>query len=191
VSGSHNTIIQVWDANTGAEMLPPLLGHDASVASVAFSHDGSTIVSGSDEDDTIRIWDANTGAEKLPPLAFQRRTHASYITSVAFSRDGFKIVSKFSDYSIRIWNSSTRAEIDFESVLPCQRGTPAACSNLSMPDAPMISCDSGGWFKSDTGAYLGRLPVGNSCYCRETGRSHFVGWTSDHKLIILCFPVVT
>jgi WD40 repeat protein len=35
--------------------------------SVAFSPDGSKIVSGSD-DKTIRVWDASTGVEVLPPL---------------------------------------------------------------------------------------------------------------------------
>jgi WD40 repeat protein len=61
VSGSSDKTIQVWDASTGAETLPPLQGHNGHVFSVAFSNDGSKIVSGS-SDKTIQIWDAKTGA---------------------------------------------------------------------------------------------------------------------------------
>jgi WD40 repeat protein len=59
--------VRVWDASTGVEMLLPLRGHDHVVRSIAFSPDGSKIVSGSD-DKTIRVWDASTSVEMLPPL---------------------------------------------------------------------------------------------------------------------------
>ena len=39
--------------------------HSNSVASVAFSPDGSTIVSGSN-DDSIKVWDAGTLARHIP-----------------------------------------------------------------------------------------------------------------------------
>jgi WD40 repeat protein len=38
-----------------------LEGHMRSVNSVAFSHNGRRLASGSD-DETVRIWDAETGA---------------------------------------------------------------------------------------------------------------------------------
>ena len=44
-----------------------LQGHDGQIFSVAFSPDGSKIISGS-YDQTIRVWDASTGVEMLPPL---------------------------------------------------------------------------------------------------------------------------
>ncbi|KAE9386282.1 hypothetical protein BT96DRAFT_544839, partial [Gymnopus androsaceus JB14] len=44
-----------------------LKGHDDGVSSVAFSHDGTRIVSGS-YDNTVRIWDATTGAQMGDPL---------------------------------------------------------------------------------------------------------------------------
>jgi WD40 repeat protein len=47
-------IIKIWDANTG-ECLKTLDGHSGWVRSVAFSPDGTKIISGS-FDDTIKIW---------------------------------------------------------------------------------------------------------------------------------------
>ena len=39
-----------------------LTGHTDSVVSVAFSHDGKRVVSGSN-DNLVKIWDTETGAE--------------------------------------------------------------------------------------------------------------------------------
>jgi WD40 repeat protein len=89
-----------------------LQGHDGQVNSVAFSPDGSKIISGSD-DKTIRVWDASTGIEMLPPL----RGHDGSISSVAFSPDGSKIISGSSDKTIRVWDASTGIEM-----LPPLRG---------------------------------------------------------------------
>jgi len=49
VSGSDDKTIQVWDASTGVEMLPPIQGHNSVIHSVAFLPNGSKIVSGSDD----------------------------------------------------------------------------------------------------------------------------------------------
>ena len=67
------------DANTG-ECLKTLKGHKYSVNSVAYSPDGTKIISGSG-DETVKIWDANTG-KCLKTM----EGHSSYIISVAYSR---------------------------------------------------------------------------------------------------------
>ncbi|KAJ7120365.1 hypothetical protein C8R44DRAFT_536505, partial [Mycena epipterygia] len=48
--------VRVWDAQTGQPVGEPFIGHTGCVYSVAFSPDGTQIVSGS-ADNTIRIWD--------------------------------------------------------------------------------------------------------------------------------------
>jgi WD40 repeat protein len=53
--------VQVWDASTG-EALQQLNGHTAEVTSVAFSHDGIHIVSGS-YDKSVRVWGVSTDAQ--------------------------------------------------------------------------------------------------------------------------------
>ena len=95
------------------KMWPPQLlqlqGHDNVIASVAFSPDGSKIVSGS-WDCTIRVWDASTGVQVLPAL----QGHDDYIRSVAFSPDGSKIVSGSWNKTIRVWDASTGVEMRSE-----------------------------------------------------------------------------
>jgi WD40 repeat protein len=76
-----------------------------TVNSVAFSPDGTRIVSGS-SDKSVRVWDASTGAE-LKVL----NGHTSAVYSVAFSPDGTRIVSGSSDNSVRVWDASTGAEL--------------------------------------------------------------------------------
>ena len=73
---------------------------DAKVISVAFSPDGTRIVSGS-EDRTIRVWDAHSGDVVAGPF----EGHTSSVRSVAFSPDGTRIVSSSSDCTIRVWDA--------------------------------------------------------------------------------------
>jgi WD40 repeat protein len=92
------------------------------VRSVAFSPDGSTIVSGSD-DRTIKVWDAGVSALTHPrtlspnltaPVlataslelkAEKQSAHSSYVLSVAFSPDGATIVSGSHDKTIKVWDA--------------------------------------------------------------------------------------
>ena len=71
------------------------------VTSVAFSVDGSRIVSGSN-DKTVKIWNAATGDVESTLLG-----HSGRVTSVAFSVDGSRIVSGSGDKTVKIWNAAT------------------------------------------------------------------------------------
>jgi WD40 repeat protein len=98
--------------------------HSDRVTSVAFSPDGSTIVSGS-WDKTIKVWDAGTLAhhcsspspELSDPmlgtasleLKAEQRAHSYDINSVAFSPDGATIVSGSDDKTIKVWDAGTLA----------------------------------------------------------------------------------
>lgn len=62
-SSSEDGTVEVWDAETGRELLR-FRGHSGKVMSIAFTPDGGRIVSGSD-DKTIRLWDPRTGRETL------------------------------------------------------------------------------------------------------------------------------
>ncbi len=81
------------------------LGHSQAVASVAFSPDGKTALSGS-FDHTARLWDLATGREirKL-------EGHSKEVTSVAFSPDGKTALSGSADCTVRLWDLATGREI--------------------------------------------------------------------------------
>ena len=96
----HVGEIKIWDANTG-ECLKTLKGHKYSVLSVAYSPDGTKIISGSLYK-TVKIWDANTG-KCLQTL----EGHKYSVYSVAFSPDGTKIISGSWDATVKIWDANT------------------------------------------------------------------------------------
>src|SRR5258708_4876474 len=100
VSGSADTTIRLWDAETGSTFGKPLKGHNGPVLSVAYSPDGRYIISGS-QDMTIRIWDAETGSAVGKPL----EGHTQLVSSVAYSPDGRRIISGSTDMTIIIWDA--------------------------------------------------------------------------------------
>ncbi|KAF8972030.1 hypothetical protein BDZ97DRAFT_2070665 [Flammula alnicola] len=78
-----------------------VMQNSSGVNSVAFSQDGSQVVSGLD-DKTVQIWNAMTGEVQA-----ELKGHTHRVTSVAFSQDGSRVVSGSYDRTVRIWNVTT------------------------------------------------------------------------------------
>lgn len=96
--GSGNDIV-IMDSGLNTITLM-MIGHIEPVSSVAWSPDGTKIVSGSG-DTTVRIWNASTG-QLLQTL----QGHTATVSAVAWSMDGAKILSASTDDTFRIWNVS-------------------------------------------------------------------------------------
>ncbi|KAF8816069.1 WD40 repeat-like protein [Phlegmacium glaucopus] len=80
-------------------------GNPSSVSFVAFSPDGTRIVSGSNGA-TLQLWDAVNGAH-LNTL----KGHSGQIWFIAFSPDGTRIVSGSHDNTLRLWDAASGAHL--------------------------------------------------------------------------------
>lgn len=94
----------VWKADTGAgqQGFNPMMDFGVRSGVVAFSPDGTRIVSGS-TGGGLQWWDAATGRT----LSGRLDAHEGGVTTVAFSPDGRIVVSGGNDNSVRIWSTDT------------------------------------------------------------------------------------
>ncbi|KAG8857862.1 hypothetical protein FRB96_005581 [Tulasnella sp. 330] len=155
---------------------------------IAWSPDGKTIVSGSD-DNTLRFWDASTGAPIGEPL----EGHISAVRCAAWSPDGKTIVSGSNDKSLRFWNASTRAPIG-EPLWGHTHGV--LCAAWS-PDGKTIVSGSDDktlrFWNASTGAPIGEPLYGHTEGVLATLRRALEGhndsvqctaWSPDGKTIV-------
>jgi WD40 repeat protein len=95
-TGDAGGRVQVWNMGTGDRA--DLTGHSGAIESLAFSSDGKSLVSAS-EDETARIWEARTGR----PIA-ELRGHDGIVQSAVFEHDGKMVVTGGKDGTIRTWS---------------------------------------------------------------------------------------
>ena len=80
--------------------LRSMLAHQGSVAAVAFSPDGKTVLTGS-QDHTAQLWDASTGEAIGPPLK-----HRGAVGAATFSPDGMVVLTGSAD-TAQLWDVGT------------------------------------------------------------------------------------
>jgi WD40 repeat protein len=96
--------VAIWDASTG-KALHRIKAHAKSARCVAFTPDGATVVSGS-EDGLMRFWDVKSGQQLHEIKPGQTAVH-----SVAFTTDGKVLAAGGSGGAITLWDPRTRKEI--------------------------------------------------------------------------------
>ena len=93
------------EARASDTAISAITGHTERVRSVAYSPDGTRIVTAS-FDNTARIWDATTGQQVM-----QLNGHADRLRYAAFSPDGLRVVTASHDKTARIWDAVTGRQI--------------------------------------------------------------------------------
>ncbi|HEY7124608.1 MAG TPA: WD40 repeat domain-containing protein [Ktedonobacterales bacterium] len=123
-STSRGGVIQIWDTNTGQQLLSfgsPM----ASIASLAWSPDGKSIVAAGGfyggDNAGLRIWDASTGAMRVA-IVTVNKIEGSGADFIAWSPDGSEIAGAMETaayptasnpnfgptrYSVQLWDAAT------------------------------------------------------------------------------------
>jgi RNA polymerase sigma factor (sigma-70 family) len=163
VSGQQT--IELWDPEA-ERLLHTLTGHKDIVWCMAFSSDGKTLVSGSD-DKTIRFWDVATGQQA------RQITHNNGVGTIAWSGDGKRLASIdvtkqgnqngavwYPDSRVHLWDTATGKAVR-QLVIPAKEIYPKVWSGFSSvgfaPDGKTIV----------TGAQDGTLRVWDATSGRE------------------------
>lgn len=96
--------LQLWQIEP-QRLTREFAGHKGLVNSVAFSPDGLTALSGSQER-VIRLWELASGKQLQ-----QFEGHKRGVRSVAFSPDGRYVLSASDDQSVRVWDAQSGREL--------------------------------------------------------------------------------
>jgi len=106
---SDENSVRLFDAASGT-VLATLKGNRWGVMSLAYSHDGTRLVTGGG-DGTVKIWDMTSFRELL---TLGLTGHVSPIDSVAFSPDGRRLVA-VGYGGVKMWLTATDAEVAAEA----------------------------------------------------------------------------
>ena len=118
VSGSWDTTVRLWDADTGKELTrrdaatgetEPWFGRlESPVQSVAMSHDGRLVAAGG-WDGTVKLWQVGSGVEVT-----RRRPHYLPVFGMAFSPDDRYLATASGDRTAKLWQIGEDKEIPLD-----------------------------------------------------------------------------
>jgi FOG: WD40 repeat len=185
-SGGEDGTVRFWDVVALQEVGRIETGHAAGVKSIAFSPDGTMLVTGgrdafvesaprpgvsvSQAVGTIRMWDVATGTAIGEPL----ERPMSIVKTVVFSRDG-KILASSSDKTVLLWDVASRQPLG----APLTGHTDDVMSLSFSPDGKLLASGS-----NDGTVRLWDVDQGtNIASLAATSQVHSVAFSPDGALL--------
>ncbi len=110
LTGSGDDTARLWDARTG-ETVRVFSGHTNDVSAVAFTPDGRFAATG--DDHTVRLWSVDTGSVEME---FVGHKPGTWLSGIAFSKDGALMASVSGDETARLWDAATGKFLRFLGV---------------------------------------------------------------------------
>jgi WD40 repeat protein/energy-coupling factor transporter ATP-binding protein EcfA2 len=145
-----------------------LISHTSFVLSAAFSPDGHTLATGSD-DKTMRLWDVS---DPRHPSAQGTLGHAHSVESVAFSPDGRTLATAGPDKTVRLWDPRDSRHPRLMGTLTSHNGDVHAVA--FSPNGHTLATAAGLWDVSDPGQ---PRPLGT--LTDHAGSVHAVAFSPD------------
>ena len=128
-TGSGRDVL-LWDVASREQCDGMLQGHQKEVKGIAFSPDGQSLASAS-EDGTIRLWDRVSGKQMGEPLT----GHEAAVSCIAFAANGRMLASASIDGTIRLWDVVSGTQIG-----PPLVGGPGLVSRVTFsPDSTLLA----------------------------------------------------
>ena len=164
--GLANRTVRFWDVVDPRLAMPPLNGHTGAVRAVAFSPDGTILVSGSD-DKSIRVWDVEAAQQRR---AIQTPSSVSFIL---YSPDGKSIVAgDFSGNILRCDDKGDKAK----TVLKC--GSEVKSLTFAPDGSSILAAHSNDITSVDL-----KTKKGNEVVTGLTARVNATAYSPDGKFI--------
>ncbi len=147
-----------------------LAGHSAAVNGLAFSPDGTQIVTAS-ADSTARVWNASDGK-----TIGELRGHSASLNTAVFSPDGRFIVTAGDDKTVRLWDAKS---FSFVRMIGETQEQPVSSASYS-PDGRLIvttSAETAWLCDAETGAVKKKLEG-------HTGSVNSASFSPDSRLVV-------
>jgi WD40 repeat protein len=180
VAGSTDSSAYVEDELPDAKAVTamPRCQDERGIFQVAFSPDGTRVVSGS-TDNTIRIWDALSGAE----IATAVHDHQDLFFSVMFSPDGTRVIARSSDGTDIGWDAASGIQLFAVTTDHTTTSTPRLFSPRT------IEVNSDGWLVHvPTNRTIFKLPAIITPLCSASHETSLAIGTQGGQVIIMTFP---
>jgi WD40 repeat protein len=163
--------VVLYNAITGSRM-SVLSGHTGTILSLAFSLDGTLLISGS-EDKTVKLWDVRTGGT-IKTFS----DYTSSILTISISPDHATIASGSEDGTICLWDVRTGK---CHPTILCHDGRVTAISFSPTNSRRLISSS---WDRTVRQWDTGDRQIGRPCH--EAGRVAHVAYSSDGTRFVSC-----